>query len=98
MQKYADIAMQNGVATEAAGRPSGGFCFVRATPPPIAEKAAERDTSALSRIPRGVARRRVFSSRVSCLVSRVERFGFGRETRDWRREKDFGLQALDFYD
>ena len=32
MQKYADIAMQNGVATEAAKRLSGGFCFACGTP------------------------------------------------------------------
>ena len=38
MQKYADIAMQNGVAAEAAGRSSGGFCFACSTPsltPPL---------------------------------------------------------------
>ena len=29
MQKYADIAMPNGVVEEAAGRSSGGFCLAR---------------------------------------------------------------------
>ena len=61
MQKYADIAMQNGTATEAAGLPSGGFCLARATPPSIAKKAAELKISALPRIPRGVARWQILS-------------------------------------
>ena len=85
--------MQNGIATEAAERSSGGFCFVRAIPPIIAEKAAERNTSALLRIPRGVARNARFLQ--PRLVSRVSR----RENRLWRDarlETREGLRTSDF--